>query len=149
MSMELHKILLLERLLQDLRADTARSHGWWFSNNRPEIKEASEELEQPFPLTGFMLMRFRERLWQMVSQCGRYTIPFSREDLPEWLHTSSDTDLDGLTNLIDFLFKINQETALPIQPALLAGLDDLLKWAIEDLQRNIDTIILQHIEAQH
>ncbi|CAN2046791.1 hypothetical protein GMMP13_360001 [Candidatus Magnetomoraceae bacterium gMMP-13] len=53
--------------------------------------------------------------------------------------SKSGFDLQGLTNFINAIYKFHQESILPVPPALVAGINDLTEWAIDDLQNIIDS----------
>lgn len=144
----LKKTLKMEHLLADFRIDMAKSYGWWFSRPQHMEDDHFAKWEQPFPVSNRTVIEFRERLLDLICLCEEIEPPILQSHLPGWLFANGRFKRDKTTDMLNFLLQIRNDTVDPIQPALLMGMEQLLKLATDEIRQSIDHILSPETSAE-
>jgi hypothetical protein len=144
----LEKMLKMERVLADFRIDMAKSYGWWFSRPKYEQEDHCAKWEQPFPVSNRTVIEFREGLLDLITFCEDIVPPILHSHLHGWLFPSGRFTGDKTVDVLNFLFQFQNDTVDPIQPALLMGMEQLLRLSTDEIRKSIDYILLTEMSAE-
>ncbi len=138
----LRQLIRLQRVLQQFHLKTSKSAGWLLSGQGPCERLGRDLYSNSYPVTGFMIERFKKRFWSALEKCMPYESPIARDDMPEWLRIDESCMIDEVENLVNFVFRLHPKSSVAAPCSLVATLDDLL----EEAQAQIDDLIEHCLE---